>query len=229
MSQLVGCAAAAAASWFRVGPPSTQLNATQRKRDATCETRRGDATRCHEKHLDGFRSASVCWQISDASAAKIRPKTEKTQKKFKRLNFSNKLKEGKNVQTKDKMFINWLTAKQFMWCDTKDSRTHLFFSFLSQFSSFPPSAPVWLISICKFWNSVCGNFFQILLRAVKHFASASRVQFVFCFVIGKSKIFILLLCFSHVYDLFPAHAHASETNRNDTKRTWNMHEKIVAS
>lgn len=72
-------------------------------------------------------------------------------------------------------------------------------------------------------------FFQILLRAVKHFASASRVQFVFCFVIGKSKIFILLLCFSHVYDLFPAHAHASETNRNDTKRTWNMHEKIVAS
>lgn len=126
------------------------------------------------------------------------------------------------MQTKDKMFINWLTGKQFMWCDTKDSRTHLFFSFLSQFSSFPPSAPVWLISICRFWNLVCGNFFQILLRAVKPFAIASRVQFVFCFVIGKKVKYLL---YSYVYDLFPAHV--PETNRNDTKRTWNMHEKYA--
>lgn len=79
---------------------STQRDATQTRRDATCETRRGDATRCHEKHLDGFRSASVCWQISDASATKIRPKIEKTQKKFKRLNFSNKLKEEKKRANK---------------------------------------------------------------------------------------------------------------------------------
>lgn len=60
-----------------------RLNSTRRNANATRRERRGEATRCHEKHLDGFRSASVCWQISDASAAKIRPKTRKENSKIK--------------------------------------------------------------------------------------------------------------------------------------------------
>lgn len=54
-----------------------------------------NATRCHEKHLDGFRSASVCWQISDASAAKSARKTKRERKSKK--NFQ-KIHSVQNVQ-----------------------------------------------------------------------------------------------------------------------------------